>query len=68
MDMEQIKADYQFVFAGRQGLRVLEDIRRICGADEPLAADPLPNDRELLKRAVWLDVYNYISAMAEGEK
>lgn len=63
---ESLVADYQYVFNGRQGQNVLNDLRKICGVDEPLIADPIPSDRDLIVRAVWHDVYKYIEAMADG--
>jgi hypothetical protein len=65
---ESLIADYQFVFNGRQGQNVLDDLRNICGYDEPLTSEPLPDDRELIKRAVWHDVYKYIEAMANARE
>jgi len=64
---ESIVADYQFVFNGRQGQNVLDDLREICGVVGPLVSDPIPSDRELLKRAIWCDIYKYIEAMADGQ-
>jgi hypothetical protein len=63
---DELVSKYQYIFNCQQGIDVLEDLRQLSGIDEPLTADPLPDDRELIKRAVWRDVYSYIAAMADG--
>ena len=67
MSKEELVGAYQYCFSSRDGETVLKDLREICMVDEPLCGDPLPTDRELIHRAVWLDVYNYINAMVSGD-
>ena len=68
-ELEDIISAYQYVFGGRQGELVLEDLRERCAFDQPICSDPLPSDRELLHRAAWHDIYGYIQAMiTTGER
>ena len=63
---ESIRMDYQYIFNSRQGQNVLDDLKKVCGVDDPLCGIPAPSDRDLLVHAVWRDIYSFIEEMANS--
>lgn len=65
--MEELESAYSYVFNGRQGQDVLDDIRRFCRVDDVMIGTSVPTDRELLVHATLRDVWDYINEMANGQ-